>query len=105
MQLDECIKLPAPRAEIERAMRLSLRWAERCKRAFEARPRRAARCSASCRAATIRRCARQRAARSIDIGFQGYAIGGLAVGEPQEVMLRDDRRRPRRRCRPTGRAT
>ena len=35
MQLDECIKLPAPRAEIERAMRLSLRWAERCKRAFE----------------------------------------------------------------------
>ena len=35
MQLDECIKLPSPRAEIERAMRLSLRWAERCKRAFE----------------------------------------------------------------------
>ena len=35
MQLDECLKLPATRAEIERAMRLSLRWAERCKRAFE----------------------------------------------------------------------
>ena len=35
MQLDECLKLPAPRPEIERAMRLSLRWAERCKRAFE----------------------------------------------------------------------
>jgi len=35
MQLDECLKLPATRQEIERAMRLSLRWAERCKRAFE----------------------------------------------------------------------
>src|SRR5262245_16900429 len=39
MQLDECVKLPAPRAEIERAMRLSLRWAERCKRAFDAHAR------------------------------------------------------------------
>src|SRR5580658_10579617 len=35
MQLDECVALPAERAEIERAMGLSLRWAERCKRAFE----------------------------------------------------------------------
>src|SRR5215212_5970705 len=35
MQLDECIKLPAPHTEIERAMRLSLRWAERSKRAFD----------------------------------------------------------------------
>ena len=35
MQLDECVKLPAARADLERAMRLSLRWAERSKRAFE----------------------------------------------------------------------
>src|SRR5882672_11303032 len=35
MQLDECLKLPAPAAEIERAMQLSLRWAARAKRAFE----------------------------------------------------------------------
>ena len=39
MQLDECIKLPNERAEIERAMRLSFDWAERCKRAFESRAR------------------------------------------------------------------
>src|SRR6266849_10903619 len=38
MQLDECVALPAPVAELERAMRLSLRWAERSKRAFEAGP-------------------------------------------------------------------
>src|SRR6516162_1989326 len=35
MQLDECIRLPQQRPELERAMRLSLAWAERCKRAFE----------------------------------------------------------------------
>src|ERR1700704_4738579 len=35
MQLDECVRLPAPRAELARAMGLSLRWAERSKRAFE----------------------------------------------------------------------
>ena len=39
MQLDECLKLPATREEIARAMQLSLRWAERSKRAFESRAR------------------------------------------------------------------
>src|SRR6201987_2862855 len=38
MQLDECVRLPAGRDDIERAMRLSLRWAERCRRAFESAP-------------------------------------------------------------------
>src|SRR3954470_3614344 len=38
MQLDECVRLPAERADIERAMQLSLRWAERCLRAFETAP-------------------------------------------------------------------
>ena len=39
MQLDECLRLPASRGELERAMRLSLAWAERSKRAFESAPR------------------------------------------------------------------
>src|SRR6476469_4615533 len=38
MQMDECVRLPAARADIERAMQLSLRWAERSKRAFETAP-------------------------------------------------------------------
>ncbi len=76
------------RAEIERAMQLSLRWAERSKRAFESSRRaKAMRCSASCRAATTFRCASSSARALTDIGFHGYAIGGLAVGEPQDVML------------------
>ena len=86
MQLDECLKLPATRAEIERAMRLSLAWAERCKRAFEgAAPGRALFGIVQGGDDAGLRLANTRAL--IDIGFPGYAIGGLAVGEPQEVML------------------
>jgi queuine tRNA-ribosyltransferase len=90
MQLDECIRLPQPKAELERAMKLSLAWAERCKRAFERAPPNAARGRAlfgivqggddsSLRAASARAL--------VDMDFPGYAVGGLAVGEPQAVML------------------
>ena len=87
MQLDECLKLPAPRQEIERAMRLSLRWAERCKRAFEgAGPGRAL--FGIVQGGDDAELRLESARALTDIGFPGYAIGGLAVGEPQEVMLR-----------------
>ncbi|MGO9396248.1 MAG: tRNA guanosine(34) transglycosylase Tgt [Xanthobacteraceae bacterium] len=86
MQLDECVRLPADRGEIERAMRLSLRWAERCKRAFEgAAPGRAL---FGIMQGGDDPALRIESARAlVDIGFPGYAIGGLAVGETQEVML------------------
>jgi queuine tRNA-ribosyltransferase len=86
MQLDECVRLPAEPAEIERAMRLSLRWAERSKRAFErAAPGRAlfGIVQGGDVAALRAECARMMTAME----FQGYAVGGLAVGEPQDVML------------------
>ena len=86
MQLDECIALPAPREEMQRAMELSLRWAERCKLAFGSRPEHAlfgivqGGDDADLRA---------RSAEGLRaIGFDGYAVGGLAVGEPQETMFR-----------------
>jgi len=87
MQLDECIRLPAPRAELERAMLLSLRWAERCKRAFEGAPpgRALFGIVQGGDDAPLRSASAQ---ALVGIGFQGYAIGGLAVGEPQDVMLR-----------------
>ncbi len=85
MQLDECVRLPAERGEIERAMRLSVRWAERCKRAFEqAAPGRALFGIVQGGDDQGLREASARALR--DIGFDGYAIGGLAVGEAPEVM-------------------
>jgi queuine tRNA-ribosyltransferase len=87
MQLDECLGLPAKREEIERAMQLSLRWAERSKRAFESvRGGRALFGIVQGGDDTALRV--QSAKALVDIGFDGYAIGGLAVGEPQDVMLR-----------------
>jgi queuine tRNA-ribosyltransferase len=87
MQLDECLKLPAPHGELERAMRLSLAWAERSKRAFEnAPPGRAL--FGIVQGGDDRKLRGESARALVDIGFHGYAIGGLAVGEPQDVMLR-----------------
>ena len=86
MQLDECVRLPAERSDIERAMKLSLRWAERCTRAFEgAAPGRAL--FGIVQGGDDPALRLQSARALVDIGFAGYAIGGLAVGEPQEVML------------------
>jgi queuine tRNA-ribosyltransferase len=90
MQLDECIKLPSPRAEIERAMRLSLRWAERCKRAFETqgKARDGYALFGIVQGGDDPQLRVESARALIDIGFDGYAIGGLAVGESAEVMRR-----------------
>jgi queuine tRNA-ribosyltransferase len=86
MQLDECVALPASRADMERAMRLSLRWAERSKRAFEG--------AAAGRAlfgivqgGDDPKLRLESLAALVDMGFHGYAIGGLAVGEAPQVML------------------
>jgi len=90
MQLDECLKLPAARSEIERAMTLSLRWAERSKRAFErGGGERQGRALFGIVQGGDDPALRLASARAlVDIGFDGYAVGGLAVGEPQAVMLR-----------------
>jgi queuine tRNA-ribosyltransferase len=85
MQLDECIKLPAPREDAERAMRLSVRWAERCKAAFGAPEGRAL--FGIVQGGTDEALRRESAEALVGIGFTGYAIGGLAVGEPQAEML------------------
>jgi queuine tRNA-ribosyltransferase len=92
MQLDECIRLPAPLDEMTRAMQLSLRWAERCKREFESGAGGAHPGSSALfgivqggDAPDLRVAS---AGALIDIGFDGYALGGLAVGEPSDVMLK-----------------
>jgi queuine tRNA-ribosyltransferase len=87
MQLDECVSLPADAREIERAMTLSLRWAERCRRAFEKAP--ADRALFGIVQGGDQPGLREESARRlIGLGFHGYAIGGLAVGESEDVMLR-----------------
>jgi queuine tRNA-ribosyltransferase len=85
MQLDECLKLPADHADMVRAMQLSVRWAERSKRAFEGVTDRAL--FAIVQGGDDRALRLESARALVEITFDGYAIGGLAVGEPQEVML------------------
>jgi queuine tRNA-ribosyltransferase len=86
MQLDECVRLPAERADIDRAMQLSLRWAERCKRAFESAPDGYMLFGIG-QGGDVPELRRMSAQGLVDLDFHGYAIGGLAVGEPQAVML------------------
>jgi queuine tRNA-ribosyltransferase len=86
MQFDECVSLPNTREEIDRAMRLSLRWAERSKAAFKGGPGQAP--FAIVQGGDQIDLRQQSARALVAQDFPGYAIGGLAVGEPQEVMLR-----------------
>ncbi|MBV8593823.1 MAG: tRNA guanosine(34) transglycosylase Tgt [Caulobacteraceae bacterium] len=85
MQFDECVRLPCSHDEAERAMRLSLRWGERSKAAFGRLPGRAV---FGIVQGGVEADLRAKSARAlVEIGFDGYAIGGLAVGEPQAEML------------------
>lgn len=86
MQLDECVKLPCSDEVAEKAMRLSLRWAERCRTAFGSQPGKAMFGIIQGGAVERLRIASAKELAALDL--KGYAIGGLAVGEPQDVMLR-----------------
>jgi queuine tRNA-ribosyltransferase len=86
MQLDECIALPAERPEMQRAMELSLRWADRSKAGFGEQPNRAL--FGIVQGGDDAELRARSAAGLKSIGFDGYSIGGLAVGEPQDVMFR-----------------
>ena len=88
MQLDECLKLPATRDEIARAMQLSLRWAERSKRAFQSAARDGYALFGIVQGGDDLALRAESASALTAMDFHGYAIGGLAVGEPQEVMLK-----------------
>lgn len=85
MQLDECVALPAEAAAIEHSMEMSLRWAERCKTAFGDQPGRAM--FGIVQGGDVP-ALRERSAMALTaMDLKGYAIGGLAVGEPQAIML------------------
>lgn len=86
MQLDECVALPCSEEEMARAMRLSLRWAERAKHAFGDKPGQAL--FGIVQGGTSDRLRAESADALRQMDFKGYAVGGLAVGEPQAEMLR-----------------
>ena len=85
MCFDECPALPADRARIAQSMALSMRWAERSKAAFGDRPGHAL---FGIQQGGLEEDLRAESAEALRaIGFDGYAVGGLAVGEGQEAML------------------
>ncbi len=85
MQLDECVALPADEKAVAKAMELSLRWAERCKTAFGEQPGKAM--FGIVQGGDVARLREASAKALAAMELKGYAIGGLAVGEPQAVML------------------
>ena len=88
MVLDECPALPAERGAIEASLMLSMRWAKRSKHAFLQQPeakRRA--CFGIVQGGTFADLRQRSAGMLQEIAFDGYALGGLAVGEPQAVMF------------------
>ncbi|SLN23090.1 Queuine tRNA-ribosyltransferase [Pseudoruegeria aquimaris] len=85
MCFDECPALPADRKRIAESMRLSMRWAQRSRDAFGDRPGHAL---FGIQQGGLERDLREESAEALkSIGFDGYAIGGLAVGEGQEAMF------------------
>ncbi len=88
MQLDECVSLPAPRDRVAEAMALSLRWAARCKTAFEASEPPPGRALFGIVQGGVEPDLRRESAEALAaLDLSGYALGGLAVGEPQAVMF------------------
>ena len=87
MQLDECIAHPATFDEAERAMALSVRWAERCQRTFADKGRDGQALFGIVQGSTFPELRARSAEALTAMDLPGYAIGGLAVGETQEAML------------------
>ncbi len=85
MCFDECPALPADRDRIASSMRMSMRWAERSREAFGDRPGHAL---FGIQQGGLEQDFREESAEALgDIGFDGYAVGGLAVGEGQDAMF------------------
>jgi queuine tRNA-ribosyltransferase len=85
MCFDECPALPASRDRIAESMRLSMRWAQRSRDAFGDRP---GHMLFGIQQGGLEQDFREESAKALaEIGFDGYAIGGLAVGEGQEAMF------------------
>jgi queuine tRNA-ribosyltransferase len=86
MVLDECTTWPVEKREAETSMRLSLGWAARSKKAFRARAGYGL--FGIVQGSVFDDLRRASAEGLVEIGFDGYAVGGLAVGEGQDEMFR-----------------
>ena len=85
MAFDECVKLPAPHKTVAESMRRSMRWAKRSKQAFQ--DRKGYGLFGIVQGGTFQDLRLESVQALTEIGFDGYAIGGLAVGETQKEMF------------------
>lgn len=88
MVLDECIETPAPREEARKALERTTKWAQRARAFFLTQPRQngfAQMQFGIVQGATFADLRRESARQLLDLDFPGYAVGGLAVGEPHEL--------------------
>ena len=85
MCFDECPALPADDQRVAESMRLSMRWAQRSRDAFGDRPGHAL--FGIMQGGVTPHLREESAKALVDIGFDGYSVGGLAVGEGQEAMF------------------
>ncbi|ARJ64809.1 tRNA guanosine(34) transglycosylase Tgt [Magnetospirillum sp. ME-1] len=85
MAFDECTPFPATHEQADESMRLSMRWARRSKEAFVARPGYGL--FGIVQGGVYPDLRAESAKALLEIGFEGYAVGGLAVGEGQEAMF------------------
>ena len=88
MQLDECPAMPIAHEDAASSMRLSARWAERSRRAFAARAQDGQALFGIIQGANYEDLRKESLEALLNIGFEGYAVGGLAVGEGREEMFR-----------------
>ena len=92
MIFDECTPYPATEQQVRDSMQLSLRWAERSRRAFDDLNRAGKKAPNALfgivQGGTFPQLRKISAQQLLDIGFDGYAVGGLAVGEPEEERNR-----------------
>ena len=88
MQLDECPAIPIEEDKARESMLLSLRWAERSKRAFENRAKPGQALFGIVQGANYEHLRLESVRRLVEMDFPGYSVGGLAVGEGREEMFR-----------------
>jgi queuine tRNA-ribosyltransferase len=86
MCLDDCIQYPSARNETEKALDLTTNWAKRCKVVWESHGREDIALFGIVQGGMFEDLRKRSAESLTDIGFSGYAVGGLSVGEPREML-------------------
>ena len=87
MCLDNCIQYPATRAQSLAALEATTKWAQRCKQAWQETENKYNTLFGIVQGSMFKDLRQKSADDLMNIGFKGYAIGGLSVGEPAEMML------------------